>query len=140
MKSLSAEFPPCFYLGFENNVSKMCRVLCGSFEEELKLLFRTPKEGAVLECERSVLNFWFCSISAQLFGIESSSGTILWKQYLRNVRPGASLKLMVQRTTAHFPHPPQCTLLVKDKVGPSPLPLKAWCLIREMTSVLNRML
>ena len=23
---------------------------------------------------------------------------------------------MVQRTTAHFPHPPQCTLLIKDKV------------------------
>uniref|UniRef100_A0A8C0AP32 ER membrane protein complex subunit 1 n=1 Tax=Buteo japonicus TaxID=224669 RepID=A0A8C0AP32_9AVES len=53
--------------------------------------------------------------SGKLFGIESSSGTILWKQYLRNVRPGSSFKLMVQRTTAHFPHPPQCTLLVKDK-------------------------
>uniref|UniRef100_A0A8C9EN61 ER membrane protein complex subunit 1 n=1 Tax=Pavo cristatus TaxID=9049 RepID=A0A8C9EN61_PAVCR len=53
--------------------------------------------------------------SGKLFGIESSSGTILWKQYLRNVRPGTSFKLMVQRTTAHFPHPPQCTLLVKDK-------------------------
>lgn len=24
---------------------------------------------------------------------------------------------MVQRTTAHFPHPPQCTLLIKDKVS-----------------------
>uniref|UniRef100_A0A8D0G247 ER membrane protein complex subunit 1 n=1 Tax=Sphenodon punctatus TaxID=8508 RepID=A0A8D0G247_SPHPU len=53
--------------------------------------------------------------SGKLFGIESSSGTILWKQYLHNVRPGSSFKLMVQRTTAHFPHPPQCTLLVKDK-------------------------
>uniref|UniRef100_A0A8C8VKV3 ER membrane protein complex subunit 1 n=1 Tax=Pelusios castaneus TaxID=367368 RepID=A0A8C8VKV3_9SAUR len=53
--------------------------------------------------------------SGKLFGIESSSGTILWKQYLQNVRPGSSFKLMVQRTTAHFPHPPQCTLLVKDK-------------------------
>ncbi|RMB91782.1 hypothetical protein DUI87_32012 [Hirundo rustica rustica] len=53
--------------------------------------------------------------SGKLFGIESSSGTILWKQYLRNVKPGSSFKLMVQRTTAHFPHPPQCTLLVKDK-------------------------
>uniref|UniRef100_A0A7M4FKS6 ER membrane protein complex subunit 1 n=1 Tax=Crocodylus porosus TaxID=8502 RepID=A0A7M4FKS6_CROPO len=53
--------------------------------------------------------------SGKLFGIESSSGTILWKQYLKNVRPGSSFKLMVQRTTAHFPHPPQCTLLVKDK-------------------------
>uniref|UniRef100_A0A8C8AYW2 ER membrane protein complex subunit 1 n=1 Tax=Otus sunia TaxID=257818 RepID=A0A8C8AYW2_9STRI len=53
--------------------------------------------------------------SGKLFGIESSSGTILWKQYLRNVKPGSSFKLMVQRTTAHFPHPPQCTLLVKDR-------------------------
>lgn len=65
-------------------------------------------------------------LSAQLFGIESSSGTILWKQYLRNVRPGASFKLMVQRTTAHFPHPPQCTLLVKDKVSPFPLSPMMW--------------
>uniref|UniRef100_A0A8C4MAA3 ER membrane protein complex subunit 1 n=1 Tax=Equus asinus asinus TaxID=83772 RepID=A0A8C4MAA3_EQUAS len=53
--------------------------------------------------------------SGKLFGIESSSGTILWKQYLTNVKPDSSFKLMVQRTTAHFPHPPQCTLLVKDK-------------------------
>lgn len=79
----------------------------------------------MLECERCVvLNFGFTVFfSSQLFGIESSSGTILWKQYLRNVRPGSSFKLMVQRTTAHFPHPPQCTLLVKDKVGPSVPPL-----------------
>ncbi|KAG8142207.1 hypothetical protein E2320_006157 [Naja naja] len=49
--------------------------------------------------------------SGKLFGIESSSGTILWKQFLQDVRPGSSFKLMVQRTTAHFPHPPQCTLL-----------------------------
>ncbi|XP_006866390.1 PREDICTED: ER membrane protein complex subunit 1 isoform X4 [Chrysochloris asiatica] len=53
--------------------------------------------------------------AGKLFGIESSSGTILWKQYLPNVKPDSSFKLMVQRTTAHFPHPPQCTLLVKDK-------------------------
>ncbi|KAJ6656878.1 hypothetical protein lerEdw1_003209 [Lerista edwardsae] len=53
--------------------------------------------------------------SGKLFGIESRSGTILWKQFLQDVRPGSSFKLMVQRTTAHFPHPPQCTLLVKDK-------------------------
>ncbi|XP_043846878.1 ER membrane protein complex subunit 1 isoform X2 [Dromiciops gliroides] len=53
--------------------------------------------------------------SGKLFGIESSSGTILWKQYLPNINPDSSFKLMVQRTTAHFPHPPQCILLVKDK-------------------------
>uniref|UniRef100_A0AAY4DCS4 ER membrane protein complex subunit 1 n=1 Tax=Denticeps clupeoides TaxID=299321 RepID=A0AAY4DCS4_9TELE len=53
--------------------------------------------------------------SGKLFGIDSKSGTILWKHYLQNVQPNAAFKLMVQRTTAHFPHPPQCTLLIKDK-------------------------
>ncbi|XP_062872101.1 ER membrane protein complex subunit 1 [Trichomycterus rosablanca] len=53
--------------------------------------------------------------SGKLFGIDSKSGTILWKQYLENIKPNSVFKLMVQRTTAHFPHPPQCTLLIKDK-------------------------
>ncbi|TSM04833.1 ER membrane protein complex subunit 1 [Bagarius yarrelli] len=53
--------------------------------------------------------------SGKLFGIDSKSGTILWKQYLKNLKPNSVFKLMVQRTTAHFPHPPQCTLLIKDK-------------------------
>uniref|UniRef100_A0A673WPV4 ER membrane protein complex subunit 1 n=1 Tax=Salmo trutta TaxID=8032 RepID=A0A673WPV4_SALTR len=53
--------------------------------------------------------------SGKLFGIDSKSGSILWKHYLENVQPNAAFKLVVQRTTAHFPHPPQCTLLIKDK-------------------------
>ncbi|XP_051786838.1 ER membrane protein complex subunit 1 isoform X1 [Erpetoichthys calabaricus] len=53
--------------------------------------------------------------SGKLFGMESSSGTILWKHYLPGIHRTASLKLVVQRTTAHFPHPPQCTLLIKNK-------------------------
>ncbi|XP_041129248.1 ER membrane protein complex subunit 1-like isoform X1 [Polyodon spathula] len=53
--------------------------------------------------------------SGKLFGIESSFGTILWKHFLQKVQPGSSFKLVVQRTTAHFPHPPQCTLIIKDK-------------------------
>ncbi|KAF3696705.1 ER membrane protein complex subunit 1 Precursor [Channa argus] len=53
--------------------------------------------------------------SGKLFGIDSKSGNILWKHYLDNVPSNAAFKLMVQRTTAHFPHPPQCTLLIKDK-------------------------
>ncbi|XP_077312429.1 ER membrane protein complex subunit 1 isoform X1 [Lithobates pipiens] len=53
--------------------------------------------------------------SGKLFGIESGTGSILWKFFLPGVRPGASFNLLVQRTTAHFPYPPQCTLLVKDK-------------------------
>lgn len=57
----------------------------------------------------------------KLFGIDSKTGTILWKHYLENVPPGAVFKLVVQRTTAHFPHPPQCTLLIKDKVSNDPI-------------------
>ncbi|KAA0707045.1 ER membrane protein complex subunit 1 [Triplophysa tibetana] len=53
--------------------------------------------------------------SGKLFGIDSKSGTILWRHYLENIQPNSAFKLMVQRTTAHFPHPPQCTLLIKDK-------------------------
>uniref|UniRef100_A0A3Q0SZM5 ER membrane protein complex subunit 1 n=1 Tax=Amphilophus citrinellus TaxID=61819 RepID=A0A3Q0SZM5_AMPCI len=53
--------------------------------------------------------------SGKLFGIDSKTGSILWRHYLDNVPSNAVFKLMVQRTTAHFPHPPQCTLLIKDK-------------------------
>uniref|UniRef100_A0A3Q3WT33 ER membrane protein complex subunit 1 n=1 Tax=Mola mola TaxID=94237 RepID=A0A3Q3WT33_MOLML len=53
--------------------------------------------------------------SGKLFGIDSKTGNILWKRYLDNAPSNAVFKLMVQRTTAHFPHPPQCTLLIKDK-------------------------
>ncbi|XP_021329317.2 ER membrane protein complex subunit 1 isoform X1 [Danio rerio] len=53
--------------------------------------------------------------SGKLFGIDSRSGTVLWKQYLENIKPNSFFKLIVQRTTAHFPHPPQCTLLIKDQ-------------------------
>ncbi|XP_061592513.1 ER membrane protein complex subunit 1 [Cololabis saira] len=53
--------------------------------------------------------------SGKLFGIDSKTGGILWKHYLENIPSNAAFNLMVQRTTAHFPHPPQCTLLIKDK-------------------------
>ncbi|XP_029012302.1 ER membrane protein complex subunit 1 [Betta splendens] len=53
--------------------------------------------------------------SGKLFGIDSKTGSILWRYYLDNIPSNAAFKLMVQRTTAHFPHPPQCTLLIKDK-------------------------
>ncbi|XP_029689875.1 ER membrane protein complex subunit 1 isoform X1 [Takifugu rubripes] len=53
--------------------------------------------------------------AGKLFGIDSKTGIILWKHYLDSIPTNAVFKLMVQRTTAHFPHPPQCTLLIKDK-------------------------
>lgn len=63
------------------------------------------------------------SVPFKLFGIDSKTGGILWKHYLDNVPKNAAFKLMVQRTTAHFPHPPQCTLLIKDKVSNETLAL-----------------
>uniref|UniRef100_A0A8D3DMV6 ER membrane protein complex subunit 1 n=1 Tax=Scophthalmus maximus TaxID=52904 RepID=A0A8D3DMV6_SCOMX len=53
--------------------------------------------------------------SGKLFGIDSKTGSILWRHYLDDIPSNAAFKLIVQRTTAHFPHPPQCTLLIKDK-------------------------
>lgn len=71
--------------------------------------------------EQNSFNLFSCIhpdlFSVKLFGIDSKTGIILWKHYLDNVPTKAVFKLMVQRTTAHFPHPPQCTLLIKDKVA-----------------------
>lgn len=63
-----------------------------------------------------LLPFFFLN-PVKLFGIDSKTGSILWRHYLANVPSNAAFQLMVQRTTAHFPHPPQCTLLIKDKVS-----------------------
>lgn len=72
-------------------------------------------------CVREELKLFPCIhpdlFSVKLFGIDSKTGVILWKHYLDNIPTNAVFKLMVQRTTAHFPHPPQCTLLIKDKVA-----------------------
>ena len=72
---------------------------------------------ASLQKQRVSCRKLFSMFAPQLFGIDSKTGTIVWKHYLENVPANAAFKLMVQRTTAHFPHPPQCTLLIKDKVG-----------------------
>uniref|UniRef100_A0AAZ3PCY6 ER membrane protein complex subunit 1 n=1 Tax=Oncorhynchus tshawytscha TaxID=74940 RepID=A0AAZ3PCY6_ONCTS len=72
--------------------------------------------------------------SGKLFGIDSKSGSILWKHYLENVQPNAAFKLIVQRTTAHFPHPPQCTLLIKDKVTAFPSTKNVLQQLQEMAS------
>ncbi|MGH0168046.1 UNVERIFIED_CONTAM: hypothetical protein FKN15_073673 [Acipenser sinensis] len=70
-----------------------------------------------------------------LFGIESSFGTILWKHFLQKVQPSSSFKLVVQRTTAHFPHPPQCTLIIKDKVTAFPSAKRVLQQLQEMASL-----
>ncbi|KAJ8021770.1 ER membrane protein complex subunit 1 [Holothuria leucospilota] len=56
----------------------------------------------------------------KVFGLDSEDGAILWSYFLPNVAPierggKLTLPLMIQRTTAHFPNPPQCTIIAKSK-------------------------
>ncbi|XP_044739734.1 ER membrane protein complex subunit 1 isoform X2 [Chrysoperla carnea] len=56
----------------------------------------------------------------KVFGIDNKNGDIIWQQRLENIKPFTlgdkqSYPLFVQRTTRHFPHPAQCTLLARDQ-------------------------
>lgn len=58
--------------------------------------------------------------SGKIYGIRSHTGKIAWQQFIPELVPfqrygQLRLLLMVQRTTAHFPHPPQCTVLGVSK-------------------------
>ncbi|XP_071839579.1 ER membrane protein complex subunit 1-like [Apostichopus japonicus] len=60
--------------------------------------------------------------AGKVFGLDSEDGCILWSHFLPNVEPitrGGKqlLPLMIQRTTAHFPNPPQCTIIAKSKTS-----------------------
>ncbi|CAH1784560.1 unnamed protein product [Owenia fusiformis] len=57
----------------------------------------------------------------KVFGLYSSTGKIVWRHMLHDVTPfsrygSPMLALLVQRTTAHFPHQPQCVVIGKHKV------------------------
>ncbi|XP_030843106.1 ER membrane protein complex subunit 1 [Strongylocentrotus purpuratus] len=57
--------------------------------------------------------------SGKIFGLDSKDGTIVWDHFLPNLAPfetsgKLSMPLFVQRTTAHFPNPPQCNLVGKN--------------------------
>ncbi|ESP01145.1 hypothetical protein LOTGIDRAFT_238345, partial [Lottia gigantea] len=56
----------------------------------------------------------------KIFGIRSHTGKIVWQHYLSDLVPynkfgELSMLLLIQRTTAHFPHPPQCAIIGKNK-------------------------
>ncbi|RUS77416.1 hypothetical protein EGW08_014819, partial [Elysia chlorotica] len=58
--------------------------------------------------------------SGKIYGIRSHTGKIAWQQFVPDLVPfqrrgQLRLLLMVQRTTAHFPHAPQCTVLGVSK-------------------------
>ena len=54
--------------------------------------------------------------------MDSMKGRIIWQHFIPNLAPFKrfgqdTLLLLVQRTTAHFPHTPQCVLLGTHKVS-----------------------
>lgn len=59
------------------------------------------------------------STAAQkLFALDNRNGQIVWSQHFPELHPISSagtekLPIFVQRTTAHYPHPPRCTVLGK---------------------------
>ncbi|XP_071489388.1 ER membrane protein complex subunit 1-like [Diadema antillarum] len=60
--------------------------------------------------------------AGKIFGLDSQDGTIVWDHYLPDLEPfhssgRPSLPLFVQRTTAHFPNPPQCNLIGQSKTS-----------------------
>ncbi|XP_067139608.1 ER membrane protein complex subunit 1 [Centruroides vittatus] len=57
------------------------------------------------------------TIPGKIFGIDNLSGQVVWSQFFGNLEPfsHSNLLLFVQRTTAHFPYSPQCTIIGKDK-------------------------
>ncbi|XP_054745972.1 ER membrane protein complex subunit 1 isoform X1 [Anastrepha obliqua] len=56
--------------------------------------------------------------SGKIFGIDNINGKHHWQQYLRDVENFVNqepMRLLVQRTSKHFPLQPLCTVVAKDK-------------------------
>ncbi|OUC40057.1 hypothetical protein D917_04375 [Trichinella nativa] len=57
--------------------------------------------------------------SGTIFGIDSSHGDVLWKLYMRDAVPFTHSQvwfpIFIQRTTAFYPYPAQCAVVMKHK-------------------------
>ncbi|KRX97742.1 ER membrane protein complex subunit 1, partial [Trichinella pseudospiralis] len=57
--------------------------------------------------------------SGTIFGIDSSHGDVLWKLYIRDAVPYTHSQvwfpIFIQRTTAFYPYPAQCAVVMKHK-------------------------
>ncbi|KRX57591.1 ER membrane protein complex subunit 1 [Trichinella sp. T9] len=57
--------------------------------------------------------------SGTIFGIDSSHGDVLWKLYIRDAVPFTHSQvwfpIFIQRTTAFYPYPAQCAVVMKHK-------------------------
>ena len=54
--------------------------------------------------------------------MDSNSGSMFWRTYLPDFKPFSHLgkemvPLYIQRTTSHFPYPPQCVVVYNNKVS-----------------------
>lgn len=51
-------------------------------------------------------------------GVDSWTGEVVWRIYVGELSPleGNKLLLYTQRTSAHFPHEPQCVVIGKHRV------------------------
>ncbi|XP_062611133.1 ER membrane protein complex subunit 1-like isoform X1 [Saccostrea cucullata] len=59
--------------------------------------------------------------AGKIYGVRSTNGHIEWEHFFPELTPfnrydQQKLLLFVQRTTAHFPNPPQCTVVGKHKL------------------------
>ena len=57
----------------------------------------------------------------QIIGMRSHNGHIVWQHFIPQLAPfdrfgKKKFVFHTQRTTAHFPHPPQCVVLGRNKV------------------------
>ncbi|XP_071945082.1 ER membrane protein complex subunit 1-like [Antedon mediterranea] len=62
------------------------------------------------------------SKSGKVYGIDSTDGSIFWSLFFPNLdvfQDGdqSKIALFIQRTTAHFPNPPQCTIVGRYKTS-----------------------
>ena len=57
----------------------------------------------------------------QLFGMYSSTGSLVWKRYIHGLRAFTghnkfNMPIVLQRSTLHYPHPAQCLVLGRHQV------------------------
>jgi len=58
--------------------------------------------------------------SGKVYGIDNLTGKYHWMTYLKNIigfNNGNDIKILIQRTSKHFPNPSQCAIIAKDEVN-----------------------
>ncbi|KAK7496801.1 hypothetical protein BaRGS_00012010 [Batillaria attramentaria] len=91
----------------------------GSSKDDILAMFVKRIKVQVLQLHMIVA----VTAAGKVYGIRSHNGKIVWQHFFPDLAPfkgqgQEKLLLFVQRTTAHFPHSPQCAVLgVSKKTG-----------------------